>query len=152
MHIYTSIQLTSLLIAGLTINSPKFGYPSQKLKQPDPVQQHLLAEASDKGCGDTDSSDSGQSDSRGSQRRDKQATQGTEFGYRQNLGMFCSLKKHLVKLSQIQLKRESLRSGRSKQPKALPISNIKAQATYAVTKVPLCLKLQTGELTSFGLA
>ncbi len=71
MHIYTSLQLTSLLIAGLTINSPKFGYPSQKLKQPDPVQQHLLAEASDKGCGDTDSSDSGQSDSRGSQRRDK---------------------------------------------------------------------------------
>ncbi len=117
MHIYTSIQLTSLLIAGLTINSPKFWYLSQYLKQPDPVQQHLLAEASDKGCGDTDSSDSGQSDSRGSQRRDKQAAQGSESGYRQNLGMFCSLKSHFVQLSQIQLKSEPLGSERSKQRK-----------------------------------
>jgi hypothetical protein len=71
MDIYTYIQLTSLLIAGLTINSPKFGSPSATLKPPEPVQQHLLAEASDKGCGDRDSSDSGQSDSRGSERRDK---------------------------------------------------------------------------------
>ena len=71
MHIYTSIQLTSLLIAGLTINSPKFGYALATLKQPEPIQQHLLAEASDKGYGDRDSSDSGQSDSRGSERRDK---------------------------------------------------------------------------------
>lgn len=111
MHIYKSIQLISLLIAGLTLNSPKFGSPSATLKQTDPVQQHLLAEASDKGCGDSDSSDSGQSDSRGSERRDKQATQGAESGYGQNLGMYCSLKRHFVKLSQIQLKSESLGAG-----------------------------------------